>query len=103
MKASAVKWLLGGGALIVLSVLGGFTYYRNSHKADYLTARLDRGDVDATISATGSCNAVVTLQVGSQASGNILKLFADFNTKVTKWQLYAQLDPAAFQAKIDQA
>src|SRR6266404_3215012 len=102
MKASAVKWLLGGATLIVLSVLGGFTYYRNSHKTDYLTARVDRGDVESTISATGSCNAVVTVQVGSQVSGNILALHADFNTTVKKGQLVAQIDPAVFQAKVDQ-
>ncbi len=102
MKASGIKWLLGGVALLALSALGGFTYYRNSHKTDYMIARVDRGDVDATISATGSCNAVVTVQVGSQVSGNIQALFADFNTKVKKGQLVAQIDPALFQAKVDQ-
>jgi HlyD family secretion protein len=103
MKSSTTKWLLGAGALIALGVLGGSTYYRNSHKADYMTVRVDRGDIESTISATGNCNAVVTVQVGSQVSGNILKLYADFNTKVKKGQLVAQIDPALFQAKVDQA
>jgi len=103
MKSSTTKWLLGTGALIALGVLGGSTYYRNSHKADYMTVRVDRGDIESTISATGNCNAVVTVQVGSQVSGNILKLYADFNTKVKKGQLVAQIDPALFQAKVDQA
>ena len=103
MKSSTTKWLLGAGALIALGVLGGSTYYRKSHKADYMTVRVDRGDIESTISATGNCNAVVTVQVGSQVSGNILKLYADFNTKVKKGQLVAQIDPALFQAKVDQA
>lgn len=102
MKASAMKWLLGGGALIALIVFGGFTYYRNSHKTDYLTARIERGDVESAISATGSSNAVVTVQVGSQVSGNIQALHADFNTKVKKGQVVAEIDPALFQAKVDQ-
>ena len=54
------------------------------------------------VSATGNPNAVVTVQVGSQVSGTILALYADFNTKVTKGQLIARIDPAALQAKVDQ-
>ena len=64
---------------------------------------MERGEVDYAISATGNPNAVVTVQVGSQVSGNILALYADFNTKVTKGQLIARIDPAPFQAKVDQA
>jgi HlyD family secretion protein len=60
------------------------------------------GDINVVISATGNPNAVVTVQVGSQVSGTILALYADFNTKVTKGQLIARIDPAAFQAKVDQ-
>jgi HlyD family secretion protein len=59
--------------------------------------------VDYAISATGNPNAVVTVQVGSQVSGNILALYADFNSKVTNGQLIARIDPAPFQAKVDQA
>lgn len=97
------KWLIGGGILVALAVAGGFTFYTSSKKEDYLTTRIDRGDIEATISATGTCNAVVTVQVGSQVSGNIAALFADFNTKVKKNQLVARIDPAPFQAKVDQA
>ena len=64
---------------------------------------MGHGDIDTTVSATGNPNAVVTVQVGSQVSGIILALFADFNTKVTKGELIAQIDPAPFQAKVDQA
>jgi multidrug resistance efflux pump len=66
-------------------------------------ASVQRGDIDATISATGTSNAVVSVQVGSQVSGNIKALYADFNTKVTKGQLVALIDPEIFQARVNQA
>src|ERR1035441_7310040 len=69
----------------------------------YRTATVGHGDINIAISATGNPNAVVTVQVGSQVSGTILALYADFNSKVTKDQLIARIDPAAFQAKVDQA
>lgn len=103
MQARNRKWLLGVGLLIALAAVGGFTFYNSSKKVEYITARIERGDIDATISATGNCNAVVTVQVGSQVSGNILELHADYNTKVKKNQLVAVIDPAPFQAKVDQA
>src|ERR1043166_1464296 len=99
MKSSTTKWLLGAGALIALGVLGGSTYYRNSHKADYMTVRVDRGDIESTISATGNCNAVVTVQVGSQVSGNILKLYADFNTQVKKGELGGRIARGLFRPR----
>src|SRR5207237_7743577 len=76
---------------------------KGHHQADFRTARVERGDIQATISATGTSNAVVTVQVGSQVSGNIKALYADFNTKVTKGQLVALIDPEIFQAKVNQA
>ena len=69
----------------------------------YRTATVGHGDINVAISATGNPNAVVTVQVGSQLSGTIMALYADFNSKVTKDQLIARIDPAAFQAKADQA
>ena len=103
MKVSRKGWLLAVGATIALSSFGAFRYYQNLHRIQYLTARVDRGDVESTITATGNCNAVVTVQVGSQVSGNIIALYADFNTKVKKGQLVARIDPALFQAAADQA
>jgi HlyD family secretion protein len=66
-------------------------------------ARLERGTIESTVSATGACNAVVTVQVGSQVSGNIKVLYADFNTRVKAGQLVALIDPEIFQAKVKQA
>ncbi len=64
---------------------------------------MDRGDIDSTVTTTGNLNAVITVQVGSQVSGNIIALYADFNTKVRKGQLVAEIDPAPFKASVEQA
>jgi HlyD family secretion protein len=89
---------------VVLAVAGGWWFYSRSNATpQYQTARIDRGSVQASITATGNTNAVVTVQVGSQVSGNIKELHADFNTKVTKGQLVALIDPEPFQARVDQA
>ena len=98
-----LKWLLGFTLLIAALALGGFTYYTRSKRVDFLTARVQRGDLESAISATGSLAAVVSVAVGSQVSGNIAALYADYNSPVKKGQLVAQIDPAPFQTKVDQA
>src|ERR1019366_6308497 len=86
------------------AILAGlFVWWRAPAAVTYLTVKADRGDIDATVTTTGNLNAVITVQVGSQVSGNILALYADFNTKVTKGQLVAEIDPAPFKAAVDQA
>jgi HlyD family secretion protein len=77
-------------------------YNGQSSKDQYTTATVDRADIQSSITTTGSCNAVVTVQVGSQVSGNILAIYADFNSTVKKGQLVARIDPAIFQARVDQ-
>ncbi len=83
--------------------LGAWLALQGSGAVQYRTATVTHGDINVTISATGNPNAVVTVQVGTQVSGIIQALFADFNTKVTKGELIARIDPAPFQAKVDQA
>ncbi len=78
-------------------------YFHGTAAPQYRTQRLERGDIQAAVTATGTCNAVVTVQVGSQVSGNIKALYADFNTQVKKGQLVALIDPELFQAKVQQA
>jgi HlyD family secretion protein len=90
-------------AVIATVGLGGWAILKGRHQTEFRTASVERGDIDATISATGTSNAVVSVQVGSQVSGNIKALYADFNTKVTKGQLVALIDPEIFQAKVNQA
>src|SRR5579872_3757162 len=83
--------------------IGAWQLLKGQGGLQYRTAAVERGEVDYAITATGNPNAVVTVQVGSQVSGNIMALYADFNSKVTKGQLIARIDPAPFQAKVDQA
>ena len=97
-----LKWLLGLTLLIAALGLAGFTYYTRSKKVDYLTAKVQRGDLESAISATGSLAAVISVAVGSQVSGNVSHLYADFNSVVKKNQLVAEIDPAPFQTKVDQ-
>src|SRR5256714_10033871 len=88
---------------VVVAGLGGWSLLRDAGQQEYRTARVERGEIDATISATGTSNAVVSVQVGSQVSGNIKALYADFNTKVTKGQLVALIDPEIFESRVNQA
>jgi len=90
-------------ALCLVVGLAGWYWLRGRNDVQYRTATVSRGDINVVVSATGSPNAVVTVQVGSQVSGIIVALFADFNTKVTKDELIARIDPAPFQARVDQA
>ena len=77
-----LKWLLGFTLLIAALALGGFTYYTRSKKAEFLKAKVQRGDIESAISATGTCSAVISVAVGSQVSGNVAHLYADFNSPV---------------------
>jgi HlyD family secretion protein len=67
------------------------------------TAKVDRGRIVAKVTASGALSAIVTVQVGSQVSGRIAALHADFNSDVKKGQLIAKIDPALFQAAVEQA
>jgi HlyD family secretion protein len=69
----------------------------------YFTAAVERGDVMSIVQATGTINAVTTVQVGSQVSGNIQTLRADFNSRVKKGQIIAELEPSLFKARLQQA
>jgi HlyD family secretion protein len=100
------KRLLTFIVLGVLLIGGGIWYYR-SRNADKdpapITAAVTRGDVVAKVDATGTLAAVTTVQVGSQVSGTIKALHADFNSEVKKGQVIAELDPSLFQTQVEQA
>src|SRR5215212_6743109 len=98
------KKLLIGGGIMASVILAGFYFWGNdASAAQYLTARVDRGNLRNTVTATGALQAVTTVQVGSQASGTISALYADFNSVVKKGQVVAQLDPSVAKAQVDQA
>src|SRR6516162_6647560 len=86
--------------LIILFVVRRCT---SSGSASYQTATVMRGPITQAVTATGTLNPVVNVQVGSQVSGNISKLFVDFNSQVKAGQVVAQIDPALFQATVTQA
>jgi HlyD family secretion protein len=90
-------------ALVGAGVWGYFYAQSRGAAPKYRTARVERGSLTAAVSATGNLNAVTTVQVGSQVSGQIKELMADFNTPVKKGQIIARIDPEIFQAKVNQA
>jgi HlyD family secretion protein len=103
LLAGKKKLLLGGGFMAVI-VLAGFYFWGNdSSTPQYMTARIERGNLRNTVTATGALQAVTTVQVGSQASGTISALYADFNSIVKKGQVVAQLDPSVSKAQVEQA
>ena len=79
-----------------------FALKNGESEAKYLTADVERGDISIFVTATGTAEAVTTVLVGSQVSGTILALYADFNDRVTKGQVIAQLDPTFLRAQVSQ-
>src|SRR6266446_6664619 len=95
--------ILGIAGAAVASVVAFYFWGGQANAAQYLTAKVDRGNLRNTVTATGTLQAVTTVQVGSQASGTISALSADYNSVVKKGQIVAQLDPAVSKAQVDQA
>ncbi|HET7872557.1 MAG TPA: efflux RND transporter periplasmic adaptor subunit, partial [Terriglobales bacterium] len=94
--------------LIIILLLVGVGIFaafqlRGKSPVEYYTARVETGDIKQVVEATGTINAVTTVQVGSQVSGTIARLFVDFNSHVKKGQVIAQIDPALFQGALAQA
>jgi HlyD family secretion protein len=95
---------LGLAAALAIGALLGYRYFAGyGQTSPYRTARVERGPLTASVSATGSLNAVAMVLVGSQVSGTIKELNADFNTLVRKGQVIALIDPALFEAAVGQA
>jgi len=96
------KWLLLAGAVAVAAFLVVLGLNRTAQIQNF-TAKVERGDIHDVVEATGTINAVITVQVGSQVSGTISKLFVDFNSRVHKGDLVALIDPALFKGAVEQA
>jgi len=92
-----VALLLVVGAALFL----GFRGTGNGQK--FKTGRVTKGNIRAMVTATGTLNAVTTVLVGTQVSGTIKQIHADFNSRVKKGQLIAEIDPAQFEAQVEQA
>jgi HlyD family secretion protein len=97
-----IRWILI--ALAIAALAGGWWYFRDNgpEALRYDTGDVTRGDLTQVVTATGILNPVLNVQVGSQISGNIQKLYADFNSSVTQNQIVAQLDPAIYKAIVHQ-
>jgi HlyD family secretion protein len=95
--------LIGGAVLLVLLALFAFRRCGGNGPAEYQTVTVTRGPITQAVTATGTLNPVVNVQVGSQVSGNIQKLFVDFNSKVKAGEVVAQIDPTLFKAAVTQA
>lgn len=97
------KLLLVAAVMIsILAVAGYFLFLKKTPPA-FKTAKVERGSVVSMVSATGTLNAVTTVQVGTQVSGTIQKLFVDYNSQVAKGQVIAQIDPAIFTSQVEQS
>jgi HlyD family secretion protein len=95
---------LAAVVLVVAVGVSAYFYVQSRGSApQYRLARVERGPLTAAVSATGNLNAVITVQVGSQVSGQIKELRADFNSVVTRGQVIARIDPESFEAKVNQA
>ena len=95
--------IIGSVVTIALGVALFFVFNNSNGKQKFITDKITRGDIKSTISSTGTVNAVTTVQVGTQVSGTIQKLFVDFNSPVKKGQLLAQIDPSILEAQVGQA
>ncbi len=97
------KVIIAAGLILILA-LGGFFLFKNkANGVKFRTEKVTKGDLRASVTATGTMNAVTTVLVGTQVSGTIKQLFVDFNSIVKKGQPLAQIDPAVFQAQVEQA
>jgi HlyD family secretion protein len=92
-------------ALVIVLVGTGviFATRKNGNDRKFKTEKVSRGEVKSTVTATGTVNAVTTVLVGTQVSGTIKQLYVDFNSFVKKGQLLARIDPATFEAQVEQA
>jgi HlyD family secretion protein len=95
-------WVIASVVVLAIAVFAAFQF-KSSDKPQYFTTKVDRGDIREVVEATGTINAVTTVQVGSQVSGTISRLNADFNSRVKKGQVVAQIDPALFEGALLQA
>jgi HlyD family secretion protein len=96
------RWLILAGFVVAVGVFAAFGLNRNT-QAQHFTAKVELGEIDDVVEATGTINAVITVQVGSQVSGSIAKLNADFNSRVHKGDVVALIDPALFKGALLQA
>jgi len=93
------KWLVLAGVIALIGLFAAFGLNRGN-QAQHFTAKVEKGEIHDVVEATGTINAVITVQVGSQVSGTVAKLNVDFNSRVRKGDVVALIDPALFQGAL---
>ncbi|HEY8459348.1 MAG TPA: efflux RND transporter periplasmic adaptor subunit, partial [Blastocatellia bacterium] len=102
LKFNKKQLIITAIGVVLVGGTGGYILWgRRASSEEYITAKVERGSIRNTVSATGTLQAVVTVPVGSQVSGTISELYADFNTVVKKGQVVAQLDPRVYEAQVE--
>ena len=104
MGMNLKKW--SALALVLVAVAGGgwwWTQRGEAQAVSYRTAKIERGGLQATVSASGAVNPVTQVSVGTQVSGQIRDLYVDYNAEVKAGQLIAQIDPETFEYRVRSA
>jgi HlyD family secretion protein len=96
------RWLILAGVGVAAGIFAAIGLHSGAQVQNF-TSKVERGEIDDVVEATGTINAVITVQVGSQVSGSIAKLYADFNSRVHKGEVIALIDPALFKGALLQA
>jgi HlyD family secretion protein len=97
------KIIIAAAGVLILIVIAVLVFSRKGNGPEFRTDPVTKGSIQQTVTATGSVNAVTTVLVGTQVSGTIKTLYVDFNSRVKKGQLIAQIDPSTFESQVQQA
>jgi len=97
------KILIIGVIVVVIAIAGYFIFRGKGNEPKFRTEKVTKGDLVMTVTSTGTVNPVTTVLVGTQVSGTIKEIYVDFNSPVKKGQLIARIDPALFEAQVNQA
>jgi len=97
------KIAIGSLIVIVLGIVFFFLFKNNENRLPFKVEKIVRGEIVSSVTATGTVNAVTTVLVGTQVSGSIKNIYVDYNSPVKEGQLIAQIDPATFEAQVEQA
>jgi HlyD family secretion protein len=97
------KIIIGGIILIAVAATAFFLLRNNGGEVKFRTEKVTKGDIEMAVTATGTVNPVTTVLVGTQVSGTVKNIYVDFNSPVKKGQLIARIDPALFEAQVNQA
>ena len=103
MKKKTVYWITGAVVLAIAGYVGYTTWMKSDPETVWITSPVQRDDIRVTVTATGTLKAVTMVEVGTQVSGTIAALYADFNSKVTKGQIIARLDTTLLYASLQDA